>query len=68
MDCCLTNRDAHVAGGSEDGFVFFWDLVDASVASSFRAHPAVVTSVNYHPKDSCMIPSSVDGTIRVWKA
>ncbi|KAK2998936.1 hypothetical protein RJ639_023875 [Escallonia herrerae] len=26
-----------------------------------------VTSVSYHPKDSCMITSSVDGTIRVWK-
>ncbi|KAK2994538.1 hypothetical protein RJ640_012537 [Escallonia rubra] len=27
----------------------------------------MVTSVSYHPKDSCMITSSVDGTIRVWK-
>ncbi|XP_068658981.1 uncharacterized protein [Aristolochia californica] len=67
MDCCLTNTDAHVAGGSEDGFIFFWDLVDASVISRFQAHASVVTSVCYHPKDSCMITSSVDGTIRVWK-
>lgn len=42
MDCCLTNTDAHVTGGSEDGSVFFWDLVDASVVSSFRAHSSVV--------------------------
>ncbi|KAK9096408.1 hypothetical protein Sjap_021905 [Stephania japonica] len=67
-DCCLTNSDAHVVSGSEDGSVFFWDLVDASVVSSFRAHSSVVTSVSYHPKDSCMITSSVDGTIRVWNA
>lgn len=66
-DCCLTNTDAHVIGGSEDGFVYSWDLVDASVTSSFKAHSSVVTSVSYHPKDSCMITSSVDGTIRVWK-
>lgn len=67
MDCCLTNTDAHVIGGSEDGSIYFWDLVDASVVSSFRAHTSVVTSVSYHPKDTCMITSSVDGTVRVWK-
>lgn len=42
MDCCLTNTDAHVTGGSEDGTIFFWDLVDASVVSSFKAHRSVV--------------------------
>ncbi|XWS44797.1 hypothetical protein CRYUN_Cryun15aG0079300 [Craigia yunnanensis] len=38
MDCCLTNTDAsvlNVTGGSEDGSIFFWDLVDASVVSKF---------------------------------
>ncbi|KAH7672875.1 WD40-repeat-containing domain-containing protein [Dioscorea alata] len=52
MDCSLTNSDAHVTSGSEDGFIYFWDLVDASVVSKFRAHASV---------DSCMITSSVDG-------
>lgn len=41
-DCCLTNSDAHVIGGSEDGLVFFWDLVDAKIVSKFRAHDLVV--------------------------
>ncbi|KAJ8544070.1 hypothetical protein K7X08_025688 [Anisodus acutangulus] len=67
-DCCLTNSDAHVAGGSEDGYIYFRDLVDASVVSSFGAHDLVVTSVSYHPKESCMMTSSVDSTVRVWKA
>ncbi|XP_074269352.1 uncharacterized protein LOC141592536 [Silene latifolia] len=67
LDCCLTNSDAHVVGGSEDGYIFFWDLVDASVVSRFRAHASVVTSVSYHPKNDSMITASVDGTIRVWK-
>ena len=44
LDCFLTNSDAHVTGGSEDGYVFFWDLVDASVVSRFRAHASVVMS------------------------
>ncbi|XP_026658824.2 WD repeat domain-containing protein 83-like [Phoenix dactylifera] len=41
MNCCPTNTDAHVAGGFDDGFIFFWDLVDASVVSRFRAHASV---------------------------
>lgn len=45
MDCCLTNTDAHVTGGSEDGHIYFWDLVDAQVVSSFRAHSSVVKSL-----------------------
>lgn len=52
MDCCLTNTDAHVAGGSEDGFIYFWDLVDASVASSFRAHSSVVSPLYSPPLSS----------------
>ncbi|KAH7332497.1 hypothetical protein KP509_20G090900 [Ceratopteris richardii] len=67
LDSCLTNTDAHVVSGSEDGKILFWDLVDASVVSSAKAHASVVTSVNYHPIENCMITSSVDGTVKVWK-
>ncbi|KAH7282199.1 hypothetical protein KP509_35G018300 [Ceratopteris richardii] len=67
LDSCLTNTDAHVVSGSEDGKILFWDLVDASVVSSAKAHASVVTSVNYHPTENCMITSSVDGTVKVWK-
>ena len=44
MDSCLTNSDAHVVSGSEDGNIIFWDLVDASIATSFKAHASVVSS------------------------
>lgn len=44
-DCCLTNSDAHVTGGSEDGHIYFWDLVDASVVLKFKAHSSVVKLV-----------------------
>lgn len=68
MDSCLTNTDAHIVSGSEDGKVLFWDLVDGSIISTLKAHTSVVTSVSYHRSDSCMITSSVDGTVRVWKS
>jgi WD40 repeat protein len=30
VDSCLTQDDAHVVSGSEDGRVCFWDLVEVS--------------------------------------
>lgn len=51
MDCCLTNDDAFVIGGSEDGFVFFWELVDAPIVATFRAHSSVVLN----PCQNCIL-------------
>lgn len=53
-DCCLTNSDAHVIGGSEDGMVYFWDLVDAKVVSKFRAHDLVVKT-HTHSQFLCLL-------------
>ncbi|TXG60489.1 hypothetical protein EZV62_015062 [Acer yangbiense] len=47
-DCCLTNTDAYVTGGSEDGSIYFWDLVDASVVSKFQAHSSVADEQPSH--------------------
>ncbi|PNJ13526.1 WDR83 isoform 7, partial [Pongo abelii] len=32
LDCCLSERDTHVVSCSEDGKVFFWDLVEGALA------------------------------------
>lgn len=32
LDCCLSENDTHVVSCSEDGKVFFWDLVEVSRA------------------------------------
>ena len=67
----LTNTDAHVISGSEDGRVCFWDLVESgepvqSVGEGVHAGP--VTSLAYHPKagEHSMITSDHSGKIRVW--
>lgn len=59
LDCCLTNTDAYVTGGSEDGFIYFWDLVDASVVSKFRAHTSVVKSLTAF----CMLEKNLVKTV-----
>lgn len=37
LDCCLSERDTHVVSCSEDGKVFFWDLVEVSYPLAFLA-------------------------------
>ena len=63
----MSYTDAHVIGGSEDGSVFMWDLVDASISSQFKAHSKSVTCIAYHPKSHEIITVSLDGLIKLWK-
>ncbi|KAK9828990.1 hypothetical protein WJX72_003265 [[Myrmecia] bisecta] len=67
MDCCLTPTDAHVVGSSEDGRVLYWDLVEERVVTSFQAHAGVVCSLAMHPAGDCLLTSSTDGSIKVWR-
>jgi mitogen-activated protein kinase organizer 1 len=64
---CLTNNDAYVVSGSEDGCVYFWELVEKRLVHKCTGHTGVVVSVDYHPTETCMLTASVDGSIRVWK-
>lgn len=67
VECMLTNTDAHVVAGSEDGRVCFWDLVDEQLVHSLKAHSGTVCSIDYHPTEHCLVSASVDGTCKVWK-
>ncbi|KAF9161158.1 WD repeat-containing protein 83, partial [Actinomortierella ambigua] len=65
---CLSNSDAYVISGSEDGKIYFWDLVDGKVVHQMEAHSKIVSSIAYHPKTDKMCSASVDGSIRTWSA
>ncbi|KAI9351996.1 WD40-repeat-containing domain protein [Obelidium mucronatum] len=67
----LSNDDAYVVSGSEDGRICFWDLVEGTLESSIAAHGAgalgrLVTSVAYHPKDDALVSTSADGLCHVF--
>ncbi|EPZ34027.1 Glycoside hydrolase, family 37 domain-containing protein [Rozella allomycis CSF55] len=62
----LDNKDAHVVSGSEDGKIRFWELVNANIVNTLEGHHGVVTSIQYHPKDDCLISGGADGTVRMW--
>jgi len=63
----LSNNDAYVISGSEDGKIYIWDLLEGNMLISFQAHSNVVTCVSFHPRYNYMISTSVDGTVKFWK-
>ncbi|KAJ3159151.1 WD repeat-containing protein 83 [Geranomyces michiganensis] len=64
----LSNTDAHVISGSEDGAILVWDLVEGTLVKRFdRAHDRVSTCVAYHPTRAAMVSGSVDGGVKVWE-
>lgn len=49
LDCCLSERDTHVVSCSEDGKVFFWDLVEVSLSTP-ALHSVPTLSLLSHPQ------------------
>jgi mitogen-activated protein kinase organizer 1 len=67
VESCMSNTDAHVVSGSEDHCIYFWNLVEGNVIHTLRGHSRPVISVSYHPKETCLLSASVDGTVKCWK-
>ena len=69
VDCCLTHDDAYVISGSEDGKVYFWNLVEADVAKSLLVNPtgAPATALAWHPRGEYLLTSSQRGEVNIWK-
>eukprot|EP00470_Lotharella_oceanica_P006205 CAMPEP_0170178196 /NCGR_PEP_ID=MMETSP0040_2-20121228/11729_1 /TAXON_ID=641309 /ORGANISM="Lotharella oceanica, Strain CCMP622" /LENGTH=306 /DNA_ID=CAMNT_0010421189 /DNA_START=17 /DNA_END=937 /DNA_ORIENTATION=- len=63
---CMTGDDAFVVGGSEDGKIYFWNLVEGNVVHKLDAHHRAVSSIAYHPSAVCMLSSSADGSVKLW--
>ena len=67
IECGFTQSDAHVFAGSEEGYEFFWELVDATVAKRFQAHEDSVCSCAVHVEQNSLLTSSTDGNIKFWQ-
>lgn len=66
LDCCLSERDTHVVSCSEDGKVFFWDLVEGSLTLALPVGPGVVQSLAFHPTEPCLL-TAMAGRIQCWR-
>lgn len=65
MDCSLSNKDTHVVSCSEEGHVYYWDLVEGSVALKLPVGKGVVQSLSFHPTDPLLL-TATEGCVQVW--
>ena len=53
-------------GGSEDGAVHVWDLVEAKQRLRLPAHRAAAVGLAYHPTKHELLTASHDGACHLW--
>ncbi|CAN8029940.1 unnamed protein product [Ixodes persulcatus] len=68
LDCVLSQDDAHVYSGSEDGAVCCWNLVEGKLVERLR-HPtaAPVHSLSQHPSKAVLL-TATRGLVYLWEA
>lgn len=66
LDCCLSERDTHVVSCSEDGKVYFWDLVEGALTLALPVGPGVVQSLAFHPTEPCLL-TATGGSVQCWR-
>lgn len=66
---CLGLADAAVISGSEDGFIYVWDLLEGKVIEKLKAHGGKVASaVAFNHVRKEWASAGADGELRVcWK-
>ncbi|XP_077379591.1 WD repeat domain-containing protein 83 [Festucalex cinctus] len=65
LECCLSCKDTHVLSCSEDGHVYFWDLVEGCLSLKLPVGKAVVQSLSFHPTQPRLLTAS-EGRVQVW--
>lgn len=56
IECALNLKDDHVISGSEDGFIYFWDLIEAKVKEKVKLKDnKVIHSIAQHPETNCLL-------------
>ena len=65
-ECGITYDDNNVVAGSEDGYLFLWNLMSGHLRRKLRVHDKCVSSVACHPSRDIILTSSLDGTARCW--
>ncbi|NXQ40700.1 WDR83 protein, partial [Catharus fuscescens] len=66
LDCVLNEQDTHVGCASEDGHVYFWDLLEGSLALGLPVGQGVVQSLAFRPRLSCLLVAT-QGQVTLWR-
>ncbi|PVU94165.1 hypothetical protein BB559_003065 [Furculomyces boomerangus] len=63
---CLDVNDEIVVSGSEDGNIYFWNMLQASVLGNLSQHTNIVNSVSVSKNNKYLASSSINGELIVW--
>ncbi|CAI5714456.1 unnamed protein product [Peronospora destructor] len=59
-------RESFVLGGSEDGYVYVWEVATGKLLERLASHRGVTYNAWWHEKQALLASSSHDGTIKTW--
>lgn len=59
-------RESFVLGGSEDGYVYVWEVATGKLLERLSGHRGVTYNARWHEKQALLASSSHDGTVKTW--
>jgi mitogen-activated protein kinase organizer 1 len=64
---CFSFDDSTVFSGSEDHHIYVWDLLEAQLKATLKAHTHVVACLVHSPSEQLLCSGSIDKTVIIWK-
>jgi len=66
VESCFTASDTHILSGSEDGYIYCWDLINGTLKNKLE-HPGsqVVHSLSPHPTEPLVLSATL-GQVWLW--
>ncbi|GAB7337429.1 hypothetical protein MBLNU457_g2770t1 [Dothideomycetes sp. NU457] len=62
----LTCRDTVLVLGTEEGRLYFWEILTGRITSTSQAHLGAVTALAAEPSSNLLISGSADASLHVW--
>lgn len=62
----VSNGEAFIVSGSEDGGILFWDVKTKDVVQRLEGHEGPVCWVDQCPVTGKIASAGLDGTVRIW--
>ncbi|RLN97014.1 hypothetical protein BBJ28_00021380 [Nothophytophthora sp. Chile5] len=59
-------RESFVLGGSEDGYVYVWEVATGKLLERLAGHRGVTYNARWHEKQALLASSSHDSTVKTW--
>ncbi|KAK8810028.1 hypothetical protein WA538_003580, partial [Blastocystis sp. DL] len=66
IESILNNTDEYIITGSENGKVYFYDLISTKVHHTLEYHDKPISSIRQHPENRTLLVASFDGIVSVW--